>query len=61
MTVDDSEKHPNHENLVDSNGETKVGMFSTSCTLENAGCKEEHEKRETNIRKSIEMRVAQEN
>ncbi|XP_032670620.1 uncharacterized protein LOC116843871 isoform X2 [Odontomachus brunneus] len=62
MTADNSEKHPNHEYLVNSN---ETGTFSTSSTLENAGCKEERilsdEKRETNIRKSIEMRVAQEN
>lgn len=65
MTADDSEKYTNHENLVKSKEETKVGMFSASCTLENAEYKDEHispdEKHRKNTRKSIEMRVAQEN
>lgn len=68
MTPDESGKHTNHENSGNSNEETKVEIISTmctSCTSENTEYKKEHispdEKRGTNIRKSIEMRVAQEN
>lgn len=61
----DSENHTNHENSINSDEETKVGVVSTSRTSENTECEEQHvssnEKRGTNIRKSIEMRVAQEN
>ncbi|XP_020286889.1 dentin sialophosphoprotein-like [Pseudomyrmex gracilis] len=60
------EKRVNEESRIDSKEETKVGMFSTSCTLsDNADRKEcalEKEKSViTTTKKSIEMQVAQEN
>jgi len=56
------EKHSNQENVEQR---TKLGMFS-SCTLEKADCKEKLASKEeirdtmTNMKKSIEMQVAQE-
>ncbi|EZA61485.1 Leucine-rich repeat-containing protein 50-like protein [Ooceraea biroi] len=61
------EKHINQENLVSLDEKIKLGMFSTSGTSENSDCKEECAlKKEkdgtitTNMKKSIEMQVAQE-
>jgi hypothetical protein len=56
------EKHSNQENVEQR---TKLGMFS-SCTLEKADYKEKLASKEeirdtmTNMKKSIEMQVAQE-
>ncbi|XP_025262238.1 uncharacterized protein LOC112637232 [Camponotus floridanus] len=62
---EDSENHVNKNAINLTEGE-KTEMFSMSCTLDNAKCKEEcvllKEKREcAAIKKSIEMQVAQEN
>jgi len=60
------EKHSNQENAVNMEQRPKLGMFSASCTLGNADCKEELTSKEeirdtmTNMKKSIEMQVAQE-
>lgn len=62
---EDSENHVNKNAINLTEGE-KAEMFSMSCTLDNAKCKEEcvllKEKREcAAIKKSVEMQVAQEN
>lgn len=63
---ENSENHINQESTINSTEGIKVEMFSTSRTLGNTECKEEcvlpKEKRETtmNMKKSIEMQVAQE-
>ncbi|XP_072760354.1 uncharacterized protein [Anoplolepis gracilipes] len=63
---ENSENHINQESIINSTEGIKVEMFSTSRTLGNTECKEEcvlpKEKRETtmNMKKSIEMQVAQE-
>ncbi|CAL1682955.1 unnamed protein product [Lasius platythorax] len=65
---DDSENDINQESVINLTEGIKVEMFSTSRTLDNTECKEERvlpkEKRESttmNMKKSIEMQVAQEN
>lgn len=67
MSVD-FENHINQEGAINLKEEIKVGTFLTSCTVENTECKEErvlpNEERKivtTNMKKSIEMQVAQEN
>ncbi|KAG5306531.1 DAAF1 factor, partial [Acromyrmex insinuator] len=68
-TSDDSEKHINEESAVNVKEGIKVETFTTSCTIENTEYKEEcvlpkEEERKpvtTNMKKSIEMQVAQEN
>ncbi|XP_070168693.1 dynein axonemal assembly factor 1 homolog [Polyergus mexicanus] len=68
MTSEDSENHINRESAINLTEGMKIEVFSTSRTLGNTECKEEcilpKEKRETttmNMKKSIEMQVAQEN
>ncbi|XP_077260271.1 LOW QUALITY PROTEIN: uncharacterized protein LOC143896336 [Temnothorax americanus] len=65
---DDFQNHINQESADNLKEEIKVETFSTSCTVENAECTEKcvlpNEERKivtTNIKKSIEMQVAQEN
>lgn len=67
MMSEDSENHINQESAINLTEGIKVEVFSTSRTLGNTECKEEcilpKEKRETttmNMKKSIEMQVAQE-
>ncbi|XP_018368008.1 PREDICTED: dynein assembly factor 1, axonemal homolog isoform X2 [Trachymyrmex cornetzi] len=67
-TSDDFEKHINQESAVNLKEGIKVETFTTSCTRGNAEYKEEcvlsNEERKTitiNMKKSIEMQVAQEN
>lgn len=68
MTSDNSENHNNQENAINLTEEIKMEMFSTSHTLDDTECKEKcvspKEKRKIttmNVKKSIEMQVAQEN
>ncbi|XP_067207718.1 dynein axonemal assembly factor 1 homolog isoform X1 [Linepithema humile] len=66
-TSDDPEKHINQEDVVNLKKETTIEIFSASDTLENIECEKKcvspnkkHETATRNMKKSIEMQIAQE-
>lgn len=66
-TFDDPEKHINQKDVVNLKKKATNEIFSTSDTLKDTECKKKyvlpnkkHETATTNMKKSIEMQVAQE-